>query len=228
MKYKIKPLPISKWNEPDTPSYKIKNTGISSLTNTELISVILGKECSMLVIQNILHDVNNSLKELNKLSYLELSKYHGIAKEKSYRIKAALELGARMFLENSIQTEKLIKSSDAYTILKQCINGSPYESFWVLCLNRQNKIIHKECINNGGIDFSLVDPRKVFKIALDHYATSIILGHNHPSDNCKPSKSDEKITEQLVNAGKFLNITVVDHMIVCDDSYFSFADNGLL
>ncbi|MFH1937620.1 MAG: DNA repair protein RadC, partial [Bacteroidota bacterium] len=155
-------------------------------------------------------------------------KYRGVGPARAITIAAALELGRRR--NDSVPPGKSLvkRSQDAFSIFRTIMADKPYEEFWILLLNRGNRLVRKECISEGGISGTVVDPKKIFKIALDHHASSIILGHNHPSGNTKPSESDIRITTRIVEAGKLLEVSVLDHIIVSENGFFSFADNGML
>ena len=166
--------------------------------------------------------------ELGKLTISDLEKYSGVGAARAIAITAALELGKRRNESVSIEKAMIRRSQDAYIVFKTIMGDQPYEEFWILLMNRANRLIRKCCISEGGISGTVVDPKKIFKIALDHHATGIILGHNHPSGNTKPSEADIRITNKILEAGKVLEVSVLDHIIVTDDSFFSFSDQGML
>lgn len=223
---------IKQWAEEDRPREKLMLKGRHAMSDAELIAILIGsgtQEMSAVEIaKGILEGVNENLTELGKLSIHDLRKSHGIGPARAIAIAAALELGRRR--NESVLPGKSIvqKSHDAFSLLKTVMQDKPYEEFWVLLLNRANRLIRKECISEGGISGTVVDPKKIFKIALDYHATGIILGHNHPSGNTKPSESDIRITNKIVEAGKLLEVSVLDHIIVSDSEFFSFADQGMM
>jgi DNA repair protein RadC len=153
-------------------------------------------------------------------------KYKGIGEAKAVTIIAAMEVGKRRNEAIIIAKDKISSSRDAFEILRGKIGDLPYEEFWIILLNKANKVIRTCNISEGGISGTVVDPKKIFKIALDHHASSIILGHNHPSGNLQPSEADQKITKKIRDAGNMLDVAVLDHIIIGDDRYYSFADEG--
>jgi DNA repair protein RadC len=158
----------------------------------------------------------------------DLMRFKGIGKAKAVSILAALELGRRRNSTEMGSKKKVISSDDAFRIVQTTFSDLPHEEFWVILLSRSNQLIRKELISKGGVSGTVVDPKMVFKPALQHLACAMILCHNHPSGNLKPSESDLKITRQLKEAGQTLEIPVLDHLIVGDGKYYSFADNGLM
>jgi DNA repair protein RadC len=227
-----KNIPIRLWAEDDRPREKLFSKGKRSLSNAELIAILLGSgsrdQSALELSKHILDDAGGKLKELSRQSVAELTKRKGIGPVKATTLIAALELANRSGMEE-IQTRKKISSSrDVYTVFKPVLQDSSYEEFWILLLNRGNKIINSICISQGGLTGTVADPKKIFKTALEQYAASMILCHNHPSGNIKPSESDIRLTQKLKKAGSFLDLPVIDHIIVGEDRYFSFADEGLL
>ncbi len=228
----LKHVTIKQWAEEDRPREKLMLKGRHALSDAELIAILIGsgtQEMSAVEIAKvILEDVNDDLTELGKLSVKDLQKNHGVGPARAITISAALELGRRRN-ESVPPGKSLVKrSQDAFSLLKTVMQDKPYEEFWILLLNRANRLIRKECISEGGISGTVVDPKKIFKIALDYHATGIILGHNHPSGNTKPSESDIRITHKIVEAGKLLELSVLDHIIVTDGDFFSFSDQGMM
>lgn len=226
-------LPINKWAEDDRPREKMINNGKTALSNAELIAILLGSgsrdESAVELSQRILHSVNNNLIELSKLSIKDLIRnFKGIGEAKAITIIAALELGNRRRNEEVIQKIKIASSKDAFEIFYSVLSSSQYEEFWILLINRANQVISKVCISEGGISGTVADPKRIFKLALDYQASSIILCHNHPSGNIKPSQADIELTRKLVESGDLLEIKVLDHIICGDEVYYSFADEGLI
>jgi DNA repair protein RadC len=152
----------------------------------------------------------------------------GIGQGRATTILAALELGRRRNESEVLARDKIKTSRDAYEIFRSTLGDRPYEEFWIILLNKANKVLKKCNISEGGISGTVVDPKKIFKISLDHHASSIILGHNHPSGVVTPSEADQRITKKICEAGAMLEVTVLDHLIIGDDSYYSFADDGAL
>ncbi len=223
---------IKNWAEDDRPREKLLLKGKHSLSNAELIAILLGsgsKELSAVdLAKKILNFLNDNLIELSKLSVTDLMKFRGIGQAKAISIIAALELGKRRRSEDVLEKEKITSSRDAFEVFQGILSDSQYEEFWMLLLNKANKIIKKINISEGGISGTVADPKKIFKLALENNASSIILSHNHPSGNIQPSDSDLKLTKKLVDAGKLLDISVLDHLIIGDEKYYSFADENML
>ena len=182
----------------------------------------------MQLCQRILASTNNNLNLLGKLSIQQLIQFKGIGEAKAISIAAALELGRRRRTEEAVELSKITSSKAVFEIMQPIIGELPHEEFWVLYLNNSNKVIYKSQISKGGLTGTLVDTRIVFKMALEHNATSIILSHNHPSGKLQASDADIQITKKLKEAGKSLDIQILDHVIVTEHNYFSFADEGLL
>lgn len=224
--------PINQWAEDDRPREKFLLKGKTVLSDAELLAILIGSgsrnESAVQLCQRILASVNNSLYHLGKLSVNHLIKFRGIGEAKAISIAAALELGRRRREEASQELTKITSSKTVFEIMQPVIGELPHEEFWVLYLNNSNKVIYKAQISKGGITGTMVDIRLVFKAALDHYATSVILVHNHPSGKLQASDADKQITRKLTEAGKHLDILVLDHLIVTEKSYFSFADEGIL
>ncbi len=225
-------LPINKWATGDRPREKLLKHGATSLSDAELIALLIGsgyKEMSAVdVAKTILHDLDNDLNRLAKLSVNDLCRFKGIGTAKAVSIVAALELGRRK--RNTPPDEKpmITSSAYAYEVLRHVLSDLNHEEFWVLYLNTSLRVITYKRIIKGGINAGSVDIRLVFKYALELTATSILLAHNHPSGNVLPSTADKAITRKIKKAGEFLNISLLDHIIVGENTYFSFADKGIL
>ena len=229
----IKPsTSIKNWAVDDRPREKLLLKGASSLSDSELLGILINngnKEKSAVEIaKDILKLGSNNLNELGKLSLKELQKVKGIGEAKAITIAAALELGRRRSAAAALEKTVIKSSADIAQYLRITIKDFSYEVFGVLFLNKANKINHFEIISRGGLTGTVADPRIILKIALEQEATSIILTHNHPSGNLRPSKADEDLTEKIKIAARYLDIIVMDHVIVSEDGYFSFADGGLL
>ncbi len=222
--------PINQWNEDDRPREKLLHKGRQALSDSELIAILLGSgtrnESAVEVARKILALCNNNLNEMAALSLKDLMKIKGIGEAKAITIAAALELGRRR--KESEWTERpLIQSSkDAYNSLWPHMADLDHEQFWVLLLNRANKVLGAKKVSQGGMTGTVADPKLIFKTAIENDACSIILSHNHPSGNLKPSQSDMELTKKLKEAGKILEIQVLDHIIVAAGAYYSFADEG--
>jgi DNA repair protein RadC len=227
-----KNIPIRLWAEDERPREKLINKGRRALSHAELIAILLGsgtRELSALEIsRRLLDETSGSLKELNRLSVSDLTRRKGIGPARAVSLIAALEIGSRTGMEGSLDRKKVSSSQDAFEFFRPLLRDSAYEEFWIMLLNRGNKILKSICISQGGLSGTVADPKKIFKMALEQYASSMILCHNHPSGNIRPSESDIRLTQKLKKAGSFLDLPVIDHIIVGEDSYFSFADEGLL
>ncbi len=227
-----KKLSIKKWAIEDRPREKLLAKGIFSLSNAELIAILVGSgsrtKSAVELAQEVLHTVDNNLNQLGKLTVSDLIKIKGIGEAKAVSIVAALELGRRRKLSEVLQRRQIIGSYQAFEFFHPVLADLPHEEFWILLLDNSKKIIHKQKISQGTITNAVIDQRIVFKIAIEKQATSIILCHNHPSGNKMPSSNDEMITRHLVDAGKILDIKVVDHIIIAGNTYFSFADERLI
>ncbi|RLD32766.1 MAG: hypothetical protein DRI88_10055 [Bacteroidetes bacterium] len=226
-------LSIKHWADDDKPREKLMQKGKGNLTRAELIAILIGmgnaEESAVALAQRILNSVDNNLAELAKLSVHDLMKFKGIGLAKGVSIVAALELGRIRREEDVVADKKKItESKHAFNALYAVLADKNYEEFWVLLLDRANQIIGKKNISEGGMSGTVADPKKIFKIALDNNASSIILAHNHPSNNLKPSTNDIELTKKIINAGKVLEISVLDHLIIGNDKYFSFADESLI
>jgi len=222
--------PIRQWAEDDRPREKMMLKGKGALSNAELIAILIRsgntEESAVQLAQRMLDAAQNNLIELSKLTVADLSRFKGMGPAKAVSVVAALELGKRRLSEKVLQQNKITCSRDVYELLLPELSDLYYEQFFVLLLDRAHKVIRKINISQGGVAGTVADPKKIFKTALDHNASSIILAHNHPSDNLKPSDNDIRLTKKLSEAGKVLEIEVLDHVIVGNDNYFSFADEG--
>ena len=203
-----------------------------ALTDAELLAILIGSgtvsETAVDVAKNLLSSVNQDLRELGKKTPAELMKTRGIGKAKAIVLLAAIELGRRRKEREVMRRIRVVSSASAYEEIRPYLQDKPHEEFWILLLNRANEVIRPIQVSLGGVSGTVVDARLVFKHAIDNLASSVILAHNHPSGSLQPSAADKKITEQLSEAGKILSVTVLDHLIVSDNGYFSFADEGML
>ncbi len=223
---------IKNWAEDDRPREKLLLKGRHSLSDSELLAIIMGSgsknESAVDLAKKILASVENNWNNLSTLSVKDLCKFKGIGEAKAISIITALEIGRRRAAQGLIEKPKISSSHDAFVLLQSIMGDSKVEEFWVLYLNQGNFIVRKEQISKGGINQTSVDIRVILKIALEEMATGLILGHNHPSGNLKPSEADKQITMKIKEAGKTMDIEVLDHLIVTQKSYFSFADEGIL
>lgn len=206
--------------------------GKSALSDAELVAILIGSgsrnESAVALSKRILASVNNNLSSLGKQSLAQLMEFKGIGEAKAITIAAALELGRRRKEENPLELVKVTSSKVMYQEMYPIIGELPHEEFWVVYLNNSNKIIFKAQLSKGGITGTIVDVRLVFKIALEQNAVAIVLAHNHPSGKLQASEADIQVTKRIKNAGLQLDIPVLDHVIVTEHGYFSFADEGIL
>ncbi len=224
---------IKNWAEEDRPREKMLQKGVRSLTSAELLAILIGsgnREMTAVDLsKKILNDVNNNLQMLGKKSIQELiAQYKGVGEAKAITILAAMELGRRRQMEKAIERPQITGSQSVADIFQPLLADLSHEEFWVLLLNRNNKIISSEKISQGGVSGTVVDVKLIFKRALENLASSIILCHNHPSENTSPSKQDLDITHKCKVAGQALGVEVLDHIIIAGSRYYSFSDEGNL
>ncbi len=228
----LKSFSIKHWSNADKPREKLLQKGRQVLTEAELIAILIGSgsksESAVSLSQRILASTNNNLSHLGKLSVKQLMNFKGIGKAKAIAIIAALELGRRRNAEIPQSLNQITSSSMVFDVMQPLIGELEHEEFWIIYLNNSNTIIQKNQLSKGGITGTLVDVRLVLKIALECGATAFILAHNHPSGALKPSDADRHITKKLKDAANSLDIKVLDHLIITEKAYFSFADNGVL
>lgn len=228
----VKKLSIKEWSLDERPRERLISHGANALSDAELLAILIStgtKEYSALdLAREVLNRADKNLITLSKLNINDLTQIKGIGEAKAITIITALELGRRRRESDVIERGKITSSRDIFEYIQRVLSDKTYEEFWIVLLDRANKILNKICISEGGSAGTVADPKKIFKIALDQKASSMILCHNHPSGNIKPSKADEQLTEKLKNAGVLLDLPVLDHIIVGDETYFSFADEGLL
>ncbi len=232
MIYENNSMPIKSWAEDDRPREKMLLKGKTTLSDAELVAILIGSgsknESAVTLSKRILASIDNNLNSLGKLSVLELQKFKGIGEAKAISIITALELGRRRRLEEALELPIITSSKAVFNIMQPLIGELQHEEFWIVYLNNSNKVIYKDQLSKGGLTGTLVDVRLVFKKGIEFNATSIILCHNHPSGKLQPSSADKQITSKLVKAGETLDIKVLDHLIVTENAYFSFADENLL
>ncbi len=223
---------IKSWAEGDRPREKLFNKSRKALSDAELLAIIIGSgnatQSAVELARTILSSVSNNLTELAKLNMAELMRFNGIGEAKASNITAAMELGRRHRLSEGLSRSVIHNSRDAFEIMDPIIGDMTYEEFWIILLNRGNKVQRTLCVSEGSISGTVADPKKIFKMALDHHASGIVLCHNHPSGQVKPSQPDQHLTRKCREAGLFLDIPVLDHIIVGNRKFFSFADQGLL
>lgn len=218
--------------EDDRPREKFLLKGRNSLSDSELLAIIMGSgsrdETAVELARKILASVDNNWHQLSLLTIKDLTKFKGVGEVKAISIATALEIGRRRASQEIPEKPQISSSNDAYQILKFHLAELRTEEFWTIFLNQSNKVIHISQLTQGGINQSIVDIRILFKNALDHFATGIIVAHNHPSGNLKPSSEDIHITKKIKEAGNLMNIQLLDHLIITQNSYLSFADENLL
>ncbi len=223
---------IQSWAEEDRPREKLMLKGKAALSEAELIAILINSGTVDLtavdVAKIILKSVNNNLNDLARLSIKDLSKFKGIGEAKAISIIAALELGRRRKEQDRPIRAKVTCSRDAYNEMIPHLSDKPHEEFWILLMNRANEILRPVHISTGGVSGTVADPKLIFKQAIEHLASSMILFHNHPSGNLTPSQADKDLTKKLKDSGRLLDIPVLDHLIFTDKAYYSFADEGVL
>jgi DNA repair protein RadC len=223
---------IKYWAEDDQPREKLMIKGKAALSDAELIAILLGSgsrnESAVELSKRILKSVDNNLNALGKLSLQQLMAFKGIGEAKAVTIAGAMELGRRRRDEEGVDLKQITSSRAVFEIMQPIIGELPHEEFWIIYLNNSNKVIYKAQLSKGGITGTVVDVRIVFKTALEHNAVGIMLVHNHPSGILQASEPDRQVTRQLKLAGQSLDIKVLDHVIVTEKAYLSFADDNIL
>ena len=226
------PFTIKNWAIDDRPREKLLQKGKLSLTDAELIAILIGSgnrnESAVELSKKILSKNQNNLNILGKQSVSQLMKFKGIGEAKAISIIAAMELGRRRRSEEALENVKITSSNSVFEVLQPILGDLAHEEFWILYLNNANKIIEQYQISKGGITGTLVDVRVTLRKALELGAVSLILAHNHPSGNLNPSEADKQLTLKLKTAAESMDIKILDHLIVTEKSYFSFADEGLM
>ncbi len=221
---------IKEWDDADRPREKLLAKGKQALSDAELIAILLGSgsrnESAVGLAKRVLQSVQNNLPRLSKMTIPELMKFKGIGEAKAISIVAAMELGHRRIGADVFDRKKVSSSKDVFAIFQAELADSQYEEFWILLLNRATKIMKKVKISDGGISGTVADPKRIFRVALDNMASSMILCHNHPSGNIVPSNADISLTKKIVKGASYFDISVLDHVIVGDGKFYSFADAG--
>lgn len=226
-------MKIKEWAEEDRPREKMLLKGIASLSNAELLAILIGSgnnsETAVQLSQRILSSVDNNLNALGKLSIKELTtKFKGIGTVKAILINAALELGKRRNAHNPIQRPYIRTSKEVYELLHPILCDLPHEELWIVLTNRSSKVIEKLKISQGGTSETSADLRIILKAAINALAAGIIVCHNHPSGNIRPSHQDDLLTQRLKSAAQLIEINLLDHIVLCDGNYYSYADEGRL
>lgn len=227
-----KKLSIKAWAEDDRPREKMMTKGRDALTSAELIAILIGSgtkdESAVDVAKRILDSVDNDLNKLGQLSIRDLMKFKGIGQARAVVISSALELGRRRKNFESAKSSKIETSDSAYKILYPYLADLDHEQFYALLLNKANKLIEVVRVSQGGVSATIADTRIILKLAIERLASSIIISHNHPSGALKPSQADIDLTNNLKAASKIIDVKLLDHIIITNDSYFSFADEGII
>lgn len=224
--------PINQWADDDRPREKLILKGKRALSDAELLAILIGsgtrEESAVDLCKRILASCSNSLNQLGRLEVMDLVKFKGIGEAKAISIIAALEIGRR---RRELEPEKrpiINSSAQLFNILYPLMADLNVEEFWMVHLNKANKVMFTERVSSGGVSGTLVDPKRIFSSALNRLSAGIIVAHNHPSGALKPSQQDIRLTKTLYNAGNLLDIKLLDHIIIAGNSYFSFADQHLL
>lgn len=225
-------LSIKEWAEDDRPREKLLLKGRHVLTDAELVAILIGSgnrdETAVDLSKRILADHDNDLDAVARLTVNDLKKYRGMGEAKAISVVAAMELGRRRTFAPGPEMPTIRVSDDAYRAIVPVLSDLQHEEFWILLCNRSNAVMRKELISKGGLNTTVVDPKIVFKAALEHSASGIVLCHNHPSGGVKPSQHDMQLTKKLMEGARIFEIALLDHIIVGAKTYFSFADDGLL
>lgn len=225
-------LRIKSWAEDDRPREKLLQKGCGALSDAELIAILIGsgsrRNTALDLAKQILSSTENNLTQLGRLGVQELTRFKGMGEAKAVAIISALELGKRRSRSQAPDRVQIRSSTDVYSLMQPVIGDLPHEEFWVILLNASNRVIRKICISRGGMTGTLADQRIIFREALLHKATSLIICHNHPSGAINPSDADRGLTRKVADAGLLMDMKVLDHLIVTEHAYFSFADEGLM
>lgn len=227
-----KHLNIKSLDPADRPREKLAQQGSSQLSNSELLAILIGSgsrsESALQLCQRMLNSVDHDLGRLARKSLKEIQQFKGIGEAKAITIKAALELGKRRLSADNRPAKKITSSRSAYQMVSDLLVDKTEEEFWVILLSRSNLKIDQRCISKGGVSSTVVDAKVILKYALEHLASSLILCHNHPSGQLKPSRADIELTKKICEGARFMDIKVLDHIIVGNSGYFSFADNNIV
>lgn len=227
-----KKLSIKGWSPQDRPREKLLLKGTAALSDAELVAILLGSgtrtETAVELAKKVLQHAGNNLHTLARLSVKDLMKIRGIGEAKALTIIAALELGRRRKHTEQEEKPQITGSRDVFELVRGNLEDLPHEEFWVVLLNRANRVIRKQQISQGGVAGTVADPKIIFRHAIDSLASGIVVVHNHPSGNLSPSQADRDLTRRIRDAGKLLECQLLDHLIIGGQKYFSFADEGML
>lgn len=225
-------MSIKSLAEDDRPREKFLLKGKAAVSDSELLAIIMGngnrEESAVELARRILKSVENNWHRLSQLSIKDLMKFKGVGEAKAISIATALEIGNRKSQQEVLERQQISSSKDIFEILKPHLSDLPTEEFWAVFLNHQNKILYKTCLFRGGIASSVADVRVIFKTALEHFSTRIVIAHNHPAGSLKPSQQDITITNKIKDAGKLLEIELLDHIIIAQNKFYSFKEEGIL
>jgi len=225
-------LSIKSLAEDDRPREKFLLKGKAAVSDSELLAIIMGSgnrdESAVELARRILNSVENNWHRLSQLNIKDLMKFKGVGEAKAISIATALEIGNRRSQQEVLERQKIGSSKEAFEILQPHLSELQTEEFWVIFLNNQNKILYKNCLFRGGIGSSVADVRIIFKTAIEHFSTGIIVAHNHPAGSMKPSQQDINITNKIKEAGKLLDIELLDHLIIAQNQFYSFKEEGIL
>ncbi|OJX29862.1 MAG: hypothetical protein BGO86_05350 [Chryseobacterium sp. 36-9] len=225
-------MSIKSLAEDDRPREKFLLKGKASVSDSELLAIIMGsgnrEESAVELARRILKSVENNWHRLSQLSIKDLMKFKGVGEAKAISIATALEIGNRKSQQEVLERQQISSSKDIFEILQPHLSDLPTEEFWAVFLNHQNKILYKTCLFRGGIASSVADVRVIFKTALEHFSTRIVIAHNHPAGSLKPSQQDIAITNKIKDAGKLLEIELLDHIIIAQNKFYSFKEEGIL
>jgi DNA repair protein RadC len=223
---------IKSWSADDRPREKLLSKGVTTLSDAELVAILIGSgsrdESAVALSRRILQSIDNDLNALGKLGLNELMAFRGMGEAKSVTILASMELGRRRRAGEFKKNNRVKSSKDVYERFLQYLGDLGHEEFWMMCLSRSNNVLSVNKIGEGGLSATIADPKKVFRIALENNAASIIVAHNHPSGNRNPSGEDNKLTDRLRQNGKLMDCPLMDHLIITDNGYYSYADEGTL
>ena len=218
--------------EDDRPREKFLLKGKAAVSDSELLAIIMGsgnrEESAVELARRVLNSVDNNWHRLSQLSIKDLMKFKGVGEAKAVSIATALEIGNRKSQQEVLERQQIGSSQDAFDILQAHLADLPTEEFWAIFINHQNKVLYKSCLFRGGISSSVADVRIIFKTALEHFSTRIIVAHNHPAGSLNPSREDIAITQKIKESGKLLEIELLDHLIIAQNKYYSFKDEGML
>ncbi len=225
-------MSIKSLAEDDRPREKFLLKGKGAVSDSELLAIIMGsgnrEESAVELARRILNSVENNWHRLSQLSIKDLMKFKGVGEAKAISIATALEIGNRKSQQEVLERQQISSSKDIFEILQPHLSDLSTEEFWAVFLNHQNKILYKTCLFRGGIASSVADVRVIFKMALEHFSTRIIVAHNHPAGSLKPSQEDINITKKINEAGKLLEIELLDHIIIAQNKFYSFKEEGIL